>query len=210
MYYIKHTPRLFEAIIDVTAGKILHHKEMPRTHHAPVDRIELGNAAQVALADDGVRKELERLELGDTTVVLDPWDYGKDDENEQRRLTQIFFYTRNPKNNSPDSNHYAFPLDFMAIVDLTEEKVVRICHLPLGAEPVTTKHTGPRKLGNPLEPEYDHELQSHPRRSTVKPLHVVQPEGASYTIKGQLIEWEHWRFRVGEFSPGLTLRRGQD
>jgi primary-amine oxidase len=41
-----------------------------------------------------VKKELERLQLGQTAVVLDPWDYGKDDENEQRRLTQIFFYTR--------------------------------------------------------------------------------------------------------------------
>jgi Cu2+-containing amine oxidase len=51
-----------------------------------------------------------------------------------------------PKNNSPDSNHYAFPLDFMAIVDLIEMKVVKICHLPLGAEPITTHHTGPRKV----------------------------------------------------------------
>lgn len=55
-------------------------------------------------------------------------------------------FSRSPKNNSPDSNHYAFPLDFMAIVDLTEMKVVKICHLPLGAEPITTQHTGPRKV----------------------------------------------------------------
>lgn len=51
-----------------------------------------------------------------------------------------------PKNNSPDSNHYAFPLDFMAIVDLVEMKVTKICHLPLGAEAITSRHTGPRKV----------------------------------------------------------------
>jgi hypothetical protein len=34
----------------------------------------------------------------------------------------------------------------MAIVDLIEMKVVKICHLPLGAEPITTQHTGPRKV----------------------------------------------------------------
>ncbi|OCF32139.1 hypothetical protein I316_06295 [Kwoniella heveanensis BCC8398] len=197
MYYIKRTPRLFEVIVDVTEGKIVHQKELPRTHHAPVDRIELNEAAQVALADQSVKAELDRLELGDNVVVVDPWDYGKDDENEQRRLTQIFFYTRNPKNNDPSSNHYAFPLDFMVIVDLIEMKVVKICHLPLGAEPITTKHTGPRKVASPEEPEYDHRLQSKPARTTLKPLQVVQPEGASFTLTGRLIEWEKWRFRVG-------------
>jgi primary-amine oxidase len=68
---------------------------MPRTHHAPVDRVELNNAAQAALADAGVKAELERLQLGDAVVIVDPWDYGRDDEDEQRRFTQIFFYTRN-------------------------------------------------------------------------------------------------------------------
>lgn len=94
MYYIKNTPRLFESIVDTSAGQIIHHKELPRTQHAPVDRIEMNEAAQVALADESVKRELERLQLGDNVVVLDPWDYGKDDENERRRLTQIFFYTR--------------------------------------------------------------------------------------------------------------------
>ncbi|WVQ83833.1 hypothetical protein IAT38_005977 [Cryptococcus sp. DSM 104549] len=206
MYYIKKTPRLFEIIVDVTDNKIIHHKELPRTHHSPVDRIELNEAAQVALADDKVKAELARLRLGDTTVVLDPWDYGKDDEEEQRRLTQIFFYTRNPKNNSPDSNHYAFPLDFMAIVDLVEMKVVKICHLPLGVEAVTTKHTGARLLGNPEEPEYDHTLQSKPARTTMRPLQVIQPEGASFKLTGQLVEWEKWRFRVGfNWREGMVL-----
>ncbi|WWC90936.1 uncharacterized protein L201_005874 [Kwoniella dendrophila CBS 6074] len=34
-------------------------------------------------------------------------------------------------------------------------------------------------------------------RTTAKPLRVVQPEGASSTSTGRLIEWEKWRFRVG-------------
>ncbi|EXJ86916.1 primary-amine oxidase [Capronia epimyces CBS 606.96] len=202
MYYIKKNPRLFECIVDITAGEIIHHAELPRTQHAPVDRIELNEAAQVALADQGVKKELERLQIGDNVVVLDPWDYGKDDEYEQRRLTQIFFYKRNPKNNSPDSNHYAFPLDFMAIVDLIEMRVIKICHLPLGAEAITTKHTGARKV----QPEYDHTLQSKPARTSLRPLIVTQPEGASFKLTGNLVEWEKWRFRVGfNWREGMIL-----
>ncbi|WVQ72852.1 hypothetical protein IAR50_002413 [Cryptococcus sp. DSM 104548] len=206
MYYIKNTPRLFEAIIDVTERKITHHKEMPRTHYAPIDRIEHNEAAEVAMNDPLVRKELERCQIGDNVVVCDPWDYGKDEYEQDRRLSQLFFYTRNPKNNDPDSNHYAFPLDFMAIIDLVEMKVVKISHIPIGAEPIATEHKGPRILGEPIEPEYDHRLQSKPARTTTKPLQVVQPEGASFKLTGRLVEWEKWRFRVGfNWREGMVL-----
>ncbi|TYJ53662.1 hypothetical protein B9479_005688 [Cryptococcus floricola] len=206
MYYIKNTPRLFEAIIDVTDGKIDHNKEMSRNHYAPVDRVEHNEAAEVALNDPLVKKELERCQIGDSVVVCDPWDYGKDEFDSNRRLSQIFFYTRNPKNNDPDSNHYAFPLDFMAIIDLVQMKIVKICHIPIGAEPIATPHNGPRILGEPIEPEYDHRLQSKPARTTMKPLQVVQPEGASFKLTGRLIEWEKWRFRVGfNWREGMIL-----
>lgn len=34
-------------------------------------------------------------------------------------------------------------------------------------------------------------------RTDLKPLVVSQPEGVSFTVKGRLIEWQKWRFRVG-------------
>ncbi|KAI9826484.1 MAG: hypothetical protein M1819_007333 [Sarea resinae] len=89
MWYIKRTPRLFEAIVDVGTREIIHHKEMPRDFHGPVDRVELNEAAQAVLADGGVKKEIERLKLGDNTVVLDPWDYGVDGKETQERHTQV-------------------------------------------------------------------------------------------------------------------------
>ncbi|ORY81302.1 primary-amine oxidase [Leucosporidium creatinivorum] len=207
MYYIKKTPRLFEAIVNLTTSQLDHHIELPREFHAPVDRVELNEAAATALADPRVKAEIERLELGpNSDVVVDPWDYGKDDENEQRRLTQIFFYTRNPKNNHPDSNHYAFPLSIMCIVDLVKMEVIKISHLPLGGDAVTSQTPGPRKVGAPIEPEYDHALQSFPPRTSLKPLQIVQPEGASFKVTGQLVEWEKWRFRVGfNWREGMTL-----
>ncbi|EOD48825.1 putative copper amine oxidase protein [Neofusicoccum parvum UCRNP2] len=132
MWYIKRTPRLFEGIVDVTHGKVVYHKELPRDFHGPVDRIELTEAAQAVMADEGVQKEIQRLKLDNTTVVLDPWDYGVDGLETQERHTQVFMYMRNPRNNDSDSNHYAFPLDFMVIVDLSTMKVKRIVRLPLG------------------------------------------------------------------------------
>ena len=94
----------------------------------------------------------------------------------------------------------------MAIVDLVEMKVIKICHLPLGSEAITTQHKGPRNVGEPAEPEYDHALQSYPARTTVKPLQVVQPDGPSFSLTGHLIEWEKWRFRVGfNWREGMVL-----
>ncbi|GME35831.1 Copper amine oxidase [Neofusicoccum parvum] len=208
MWYIKRTPRLFEGIVDVTHGKVVYHKELPRDFHGPVDRIELTEAAQAVMADEGVQKEIQRLKLDNTTVVLDPWDYGVDGLETQERHTQVFMYMRNPRNNDPDSNHYAFPLDFMVIVDLSTMKVKRIVRLPLGVDDSVTPLGSdvPYPKVNPVEPEYAHHLQKAPPRTTLKPYQVVQPEGASFAVTGHLIEWEKWRFRVGfNWREGMTL-----
>lgn len=107
-------------------------------------------------------------------------------------------YMRNPKNNSPDSNHYAFPLDFMVVVDLVAMKVKRIVRLPLGSDHSTSKvGTAALQESEPVEPEYDPKLTKAPARTTLKPYNVVQPEGPSFNVKGHLIEWEKHRFRVG-------------
>ena len=108
-------------------------------------------------------------------------------------------YMRKPENNDPDSSHYSFPLDFMVIVDLCKMEVIKIIRLPLGSDQTATAigSAVPHRRTNPVEPEYDHRLQKNPPRTTLKPYQVIQPEGASFTVKGYLIEWEKWRFRVG-------------
>ncbi|XRM38196.1 hypothetical protein ABZX51_001627 [Aspergillus tubingensis] len=206
-WYIKRTPRLFEAVVDVTNGTFVHHAELPRDFHGPGDRAEMNEVAQAVMADPAVQAEIKRLQIDDTTVVLDPWDYGVDGEDTQTRHAQVFMYMRNPANNDPDSNHYSFPLDFMVTVDLCAMKVKKIIRLPLGAdESVTQGSSVPHRRTAPEEPEYDHRLQKTPPRMTLKPYQVVQPEGASFTVKGHLVEWEKWRFRVGfNWREGLTL-----
>lgn len=223
MWYIKHTPRLFEAVVDVTNGRVETSKELSRDFHGPVDRTELNEAAQVVMRDPEVLKEIKRLKIDETTVVLDPWDYGVDGEETQERHTQVrrlrptltcpllisyqvFMYMRNPENNDPDSSHYSFPLDFMVIVDLCAMKVKKILRLPLGSDGSTTAvgTDVPHRRTDPSEPEYDHRLQKQKPRTTVKPYQVIQPEGASFTVQGHLITWEKFTFRVG-----FNWREGQ-
>ena len=42
------------------------------------------------------------------------------------RLIQCFMYMRS----SPNDNHYAHPLDFVAVVDLNQRKVGAVQHTP--------------------------------------------------------------------------------
>ncbi|KAH8688403.1 copper amine oxidase [Ilyonectria robusta] len=207
MWYIKKTPRLFEAVVDVTNGKIVQQQELPRDFHGPCDRTELNEAADVVMANAGVDIEFKRLGLEKSSVVLDPWDYGVDGIDTQTRMTQVFLYLKNPKNNDPDSSHYSFPLDFMVLVDLCAMKVTKIVRLPLGSDESTTEGKAVSLQDtDPAEPEYDHRLQKNAPRTTMKPYNVIQPEGASFTVKGHLIEWEKWRFRVGfNWREGITL-----
>lgn len=117
-------------------------------------------------------------------------------------------YIRNPENNDPDSCHYSFPLDFMVVVDLCAMKVKKILRLPVGPDETTTEVYSevPHRRTACVEPEYTHRLQRLPARTTMKPYQVIQPEGASFTVKGHLIEWEKFRFRVGfNWREGMRL-----
>ncbi|KAB8076505.1 copper amine oxidase [Aspergillus leporis] len=154
------TPQEIQQATDL----FVHDAELPRDFHGPVDRAEMNDAVQAVMADPRAKEEIKRLKIDNTTVALDPWDYGVHGKETQTRRTQVgdivlaFLYMRNPENNDPDSNHYCFPLGFMVIFNLSEIKVEKIIRLPLG-------------FG-------------------------IRPEGASFTVKGHLIEWEKRRFRM--------------
>lgn len=204
---IEKTPRNFEVVVDLTSKNVASFVELPRTSLPPLVPSEITKAIEITMASDLVKAEIEGLQMPLDQVFAEPWDYGRDAENEHDRKSQVFMYARNPETNHPESNPYAFPLDFLVILDLTKGEVERILHLPLGVKATDVNATnGVRKLGKPVEPEYVHELQSQKMRTSVKPLQVVQPEGPGFDISGNLIEWEKWRFRVGfNWREGMVL-----
>lgn len=42
-------------------------------------------------------------------------------------------------------------------------------------------------------------------RDDVKPLQVVQPEGVSFKMTGNHLEWQNWDLHIGEFAPSSSL-----
>lgn len=75
-------------------------------------------------------------------------------------------------------------------------KVIRIDMLPTGVDN-TLKPVEPYKIKPPNE--YIPEAQQ--LRTDLKPLNVVQPEGASFKVTPEgtsnVLEWQKWKFRVG-------------
>ncbi|KAK6613543.1 copper amine oxidase [Botrytis cinerea] len=78
-----------------------------------------------------------------------------------------------------DSNFYGYPLPLIPVMDASTKEIEIL------------KHCKPA--------EYVPELLENGTRKDMKPINVVQPEGASFTVgeDDSLVEWQKWRFRVG-------------
>lgn len=113
-------------------------------------------------------------------------------------MYQCFLYMRDPFNPSDvDSNYYAFPLAISPVVDAVDMRVTRIDFIATGTS-FGAKKTQAMKIQPPSE--YGSDYQD--LRTDLKPLNVIQPEGASFNVirsgeTGYVVEWQKWSFRVG-------------
>jgi primary-amine oxidase len=197
-YYIRNTNKFHEAVVDLTTGRVLHNVLLGPFVHANGDGDEIVAIEKAALEDEAVQAEIAKLQLPEGTVVIsDPWIYGSDGIDDQERLYQCFLYLRDPLNPSEaDSNHYALPLPISPVLTTETMKVIRIDLLPTGVDNIL-KPTEPYQIKPPNEYIPEHQQL----RTDLKPLNVVQPEGASFQVSQQgtsnVIEWQKWKFRVG-------------
>ena len=184
--------------------------------HGPVDGQELTLIEKTALEDEGVIRELAKLQLPQgTSVISDPWIYGMslsvhrtqkrtlthsgaDGVDDERHQYQCFLYMRDPNDQAnTESNHYAFPLCISPVVDVVDMKVTRIDITPTGADD-TIRESRPMKVAPPSEYTPQHQQL----RNDLRPLTVNQPEGPSFIVKkvgetGQIVQWQKWSFRIG-------------
>ncbi|KAK2011733.1 copper amine oxidase [Colletotrichum eremochloae] len=198
-YYIRGTNLFHEAVVNLTTGKVESNVKLGANVHGNVDYGEAQLVEKIALEDPKVIAEIKKLELPEGTVVCaDPWIYGSDGVDDDERLYQVFLYMRDPNNSAePDSNHYAFPLPILPVVECNEYKIIRIDILPTGADH-TIKPLSPYKP----KPANEYIPECQKLRKDLKPLHVSQPEGPSFIVTpvgetGNVVEWQKWSFFVG-------------
>jgi primary-amine oxidase len=124
-------------------------------------------------------------------VCVDPWSAGNFDipGEENGYLSHTFSWLRLREN----ENFYAHPIEGInAVVDIKAGKVIRVDDY--GARPIP--------MG-----ESNYEAQFFDKfRAPLKPLDIVQPEGASFVLNGHAITWDNWSIVIGfNAREGLTL-----
>lgn len=135
------------------------------------------------------KRGIESTEL----VMVDPWSAGYFGipENEGKRIVRAISWIKK----FPDDNGYAYPLTgIVAYIDLNKMAVDRI------------EDFGVRDIPDVDGNYYLETTDTITFRDDLKPLEIVQPEGPSFTVEGNLIKWQNWSFRYG-FTPreGLVL-----
>ncbi|MDQ5834261.1 MAG: primary-amine oxidase [Actinomycetota bacterium] len=127
-------------------------------------------------------------------VLFDTWAYGAHLVSETYRGRRIG-WTDVWVRSSETSNPYANPLSGLTfVVDMNSMELLEIEEVDAGERPKT--------MG-----EYVPELvPGQTLRTDLKPLEVVQPDGVSFTVDGNRLEWQGWSMRLG-FNPreGLVI-----
>jgi len=89
-YQIKGKPDLYESIVDLDAQKVIHHVNLGDKVHAPASPSDMRAVADIAMASDIVKSEIQRLKLPENTEVFcEPWPYGKDGVDDDKKMFQV-------------------------------------------------------------------------------------------------------------------------
>ncbi len=139
-----------------------------------------------ALAGRGIR-DMDR-------VLIDTWAYGAHllpEDYSTRRLGWSDVWYREREGSSPFANpvtglHFVIDLNRMELLEVEDDSSVD--------EPHTMGEYVPRLVpGQRL-------------RDDIKPLEILQPEGASFSLEGNLLRWQKWSLRIGfNYREGLVL-----
>lgn len=189
------TDYVAEAVVDLASSTVVSWKQV-KGAQPMLTPDDCNDAEEIAKADAQVQQLLKARGITDfNLVVADPWSVHLPPKGTNApRLIQTFMYLHA----QPADNAYARPLDFVPVVDLNARKVVHI-DLQHGDKVPELPDTDVNYHSNIAGKE-------RPWRTDLKPLNIVQPEGPSFKVDGNLVTWQKWRLRIGfNFKEGLVL-----
>jgi primary-amine oxidase len=178
----------WDGVADLEGGELLSWQHV-KGAQARIVADEFAMGGEIAKADPRFQEACARRGITDMSEVLvEPWAAGHFGiaEEEGERIAYGHCWLRNQAGDNP----YARPIaNLHPVVDLRHRRLLRIDDL--GAIP--------------LPPESTSIIHPEPRKD-LKPLEINQPEGASFTVEGNLVRWQKWQFRLGfNVREGLTL-----
>ena len=176
--------KTYEATVDLTGDAVLSFKHVPDvTPNFTVDEFHEVDAA--LHKHPAVRAKLRERGISDMSrVIVDVWTYGKalmPEKYRDRRLGWCDLWVRE----IPDGNPYAHPVSGLKVlVDMNTLELLEI--------------EDQYDVGMPaVDGEYVPGPWKGELRTDLKPLHITQPEGASFTVDGTELRWQNWSMRLG-------------
>jgi len=184
----------FEAVVDLAGKSVISIVRLPDGVQPSImldEFIECEQAVRRSpVFQDALRK---RGVLDADLVMVEPWSAGQygtepPEYSGIRRARALCFVRSEARDNG-----YARPLDSMVVVvDLYSMEVIRIEDYDIA----------------PLPPEPGNWTREYipAMRNDLKPIDILQRDGPSFTVEGNLVSWQKWKFRVGFTSrEGLVL-----
>ncbi|HWL11573.1 MAG TPA: primary-amine oxidase [Ureibacillus sp.] len=186
-------PTTYEAVVSLTASSVVRYEEIPDVQPGIMFEEFLECESLVKNHPDFKAALLKRGIENSDLIMVDPWSAGYFNipENEGKRLARAICWQKK----FADDNGYAYPLTgIVAYVDLNKMEVDRV------------EDHGVREMPSTDANYYPETSDSIEFRQDLKPLEIIQPEGPSFSVEGNLIKWQKWSFRYG-FTPreGLVL-----
>lgn len=183
-----------EVVLDLSARLISSVKELPSDIQPSIMLDEFSECEQAVHRSPLFQEALRKRGVTDADLVMvEPWSagmYGTElpEDRGLRRMRALCFVR-----SEPNDNGYARPVDSMVIVmDVYTMEVIRIEEYDIVPLPPESGNWAREYLPN--------------MRRDLKPVDIVQPEGPSFTVEGNQVQWQKWKFRVGFTSrEGLVL-----
>jgi primary-amine oxidase len=176
--------RTYEATVDLTGSAVLSFEHVPGvTPNFTVDEFHEVDEA-MRRHPDVIARLAGRGFTDLSLLVVDVWTYGKalmPAKYRDRRLGWCDLWVRQ----TPQGNPYAHPVSGLKlIVDMNTLELLEI-------EDVHDHGLAP------VRGEYAPGPWTGQLRADLKPLHITQPEGVSFSLDGTQLRWQNWTMRLG-------------
>ena len=191
----KESPQVSECVVNLASCHVESWKDL--SHVMPTLTLEdLDVTEQIAREDPRVIQACREIGITDMSkVYFDAWAIGIDERwGFERRLQQALPYYRSSKHD----NQYAHPLDFTVVTDTEAQEILSVDVRRVNGErtaiPLEEHNYLPQFMGGFYRPE------------RLKPIDITQPEGVSFRMNGNEIDWAGFKMHIGfNYREGLVL-----
>jgi primary-amine oxidase len=169
--------RTFEAVVDLGTSRVVSWAEIKGVQPVVLET-EYDTIVRVVKSDARWQAAMRKRGIDDfDKIQIDYWAVGQvSPQHRSARLLRAVSYFKGDQ-----TNFYGRPIEGVGVlVDMTAQQVVEFADT--GAVPLP-----------PASQELDE--KSTGTRAAPKPLSIAQPDGPGFTISGQEIRWQKWRFR---------------